>query len=377
MHADLVVVGAGPAGGMAALSAAREGLRVALIDRKRVVGEPVQCAEGVSRFALESNGLRPHPRFVRQEVREARAVMPSGKAFSVTRNPGFALDRGEFDRSIADAAVAAGASLFLGERVRSMARTNGGWELRSDRASWDAPLVIGADGPSGQVARSAGLLESAVNVRAYEWRFDAAQAPSPDPDAFLLYFGRRYAGGYAWIFPRGREVNVGAGGDIDAHRALREFCARHGIDPSKRLATIAGQIPYHYVLRRYAANGVAIAGDAAGLTNPLNGGGIHAALYSGRVAGELAAQGRLDDYDPLIRSSPFLDPVLFWMIERIRRWDDGILNFLGDVLEGADWHSLPLSRAVRLAIPRPRMFLHGPEFRRLWRAVRLTETYGW
>jgi digeranylgeranylglycerophospholipid reductase len=377
VRADLVVIGAGPAGGMAALAAARGGLNVSLIDRKKVVGEPVQCAEGVSRFALESNGLRPDPRFVRQEVRGARAVMPNGKGFPITRHPGYALDRAEFDRSIADAAAAAGATLFLGERVRSLGRVDGGWELRSGDRTWTAPLVIGADGPTSQVARWTGLLESAVSVRAYEWRFDASDVPRSDPDTFLLYFGRRYDGGYAWIFPRGREANVGAGGHIDAHRALVEFCGEHGIDPARRRLAIAGQIPYHFVLRRYAAGGVAIVGDAAGLTNPLNGGGIHAALYSGRVAGELAVRGRLDDYDGIIRASPYLDPVLYWTIERIRRWDDGVLNFLAEALEGADWHAYPFRRGVLRALRTPRMFLHGPEFRRLWRAVRLTEVYGW
>ncbi len=377
MRADLVVVGAGPAGGMAALAAARGGLTVALLDRKKVVGEPVQCGEGVSRFALESNGLRPDPRFVRHEVREARAVMPNGRSFPITRHPGYSIDRAEFDRSIADAAVAAGANLFLNERVRSMRRADGAWELRSDRNAWTAPLVIGADGPASLVARWAGLLESSVSVQGYEWRFDASEVPPPDPDAFLLYFGRRYDGGYAWIFPRGREVNVGAGGPIDAHRALAEFCARRGIDPARRRRTIAGQIPYHFVLRRYSAAGVAIAGDAAGMTNPMNGGGIHAALFSGRTAGELAAAGRLDDYDGVVRSSPFLDPVLYRTMEEVRRWDDGILDFLGDALEGEDWHAFPVLHALRFALPRPRMLLHGPGFRRLLRAVRITEVYGW
>ncbi len=362
---------------MAALAAARGGLEVALIDRKAVVGEPVQCGEGVSRFALESNGLRPDPRFVVQEIREARAVMPSGRSFPITRRPGYSIDRAAFDRSVVDAAVAAGATLSLRERVRSVARAGGGWEVRSEGRTWAAPLVIGADGPASLVARWAGLLESAVSVRAYEWRFDASAAPPPDPDAFLLYFGRRYDGGYAWIFPRGREVNVGAGGHIDAHRALAEFCAARGIDPARRLRTIAGQIPYRFVLRRYAADGVAVVGDAAGVTNPMNGGGIHAALWSGRLAGELAAAGRLDAYDAAVRASPFADPILWRTMEAIRRWDDGILDFLGDALEGRDWHAFPVLHALRFALRRPRMLAHGPEFRRLLRAVRTTEVYGW
>lgn len=377
MRTDLVVVGAGPAGGMAALAATRGGLRVALIDRKRAVGEPVQCAEGVSRFALESNGLRPDPRFVRQEVRGARAVMPNGRAFDITRHPGYAVDRAVFDRSIADAAAAAGAELCLGERVRSMAREDGEWEVRSAGRAWRAPLVIAADGPAGLVSRWAGLLWSAESIRAYEWRFDASEVPPPDPERFLLYFARRYDGGYAWIFPRGEEVNVGAGGHIDAHAALVAFCRERGIDPSRRRQSIAGQVPYRFTLARYAAHGVAVVGDAAGVTNPLTGGGIHAALYSGRIAGELAAQGRLDAYDAAIRGSPFLDPVLWRMADAVRTWDDRVLNFVGEVLEREDWRTLSAAKALGAALGRPGVLRHGRELLRMRRAIAISEVYGW
>ncbi|MCI4371591.1 MAG: NAD(P)/FAD-dependent oxidoreductase, partial [Thermoplasmata archaeon] len=56
---DAVVVGAGPAGGMAARQLAGAGFHTAILEKKKIVGEPVQCAEGVSDFGLASNGLRP------------------------------------------------------------------------------------------------------------------------------------------------------------------------------------------------------------------------------------------------------------------------------------------------------------------------------
>jgi digeranylgeranylglycerophospholipid reductase len=356
METDLIVVGAGPAGSMAALAAARGGLRVAMIDKKRAVGEPVQCAEGVSRFALESNGLRPDATYIQQEVRGAMGVMPNGKRFDITRLPGYAVDRARFDQSIADLAVDAGAELLLGHRITSMCRTRDRWEVRGDGRSWTAPAVIGADGPATLVARWTGLLVRADCVRAYEGRFAASDAPPPDPERFLLYFAPRYDGGYAWIFPRGDEVNVGVGGHLDAHAALVDFCRAQGIDFSKR---------------------VAIVGDAAGVTNALNGGGIHAALWSGRVAGELAAEGRLEAYDGIVRESPFLDPILTWMIARLRRWDDGVLNFVGDLLDGADWKDLSAVAGLRRALRHPRMFAHVREFLAMRRAVALTEIYGW
>ena len=114
-------------------------------------------------------------------------------------------------------------------------------------------------------------------------------------------------------------MNVGAGGHLNAHAAAVAFCRAHGIDPSKARAKIAGQIPFRYLFTRYAWNGVAVAGDAAGVANPISGGGIHPALWSGRVAGAIGAEAlaagdvaRLDRYDRVLRASAFLDPIFLW-----------------------------------------------------------------
>ena len=72
-----------------------------------------------------------------------------------------------------------------------------------------------------------------------------------------------------------------------------------------------------------------------------------------------------------------MDPVLYWMIERLRRWDDRVLNFVGDVLEGTDWREVSALDGIRRAARDPRMFAHMREFLRMRRAVALTEIYGW
>src|SRR2546422_1119339 len=98
MEADLIVVGAGPAGSMAALAAARAGRRVALIDKKSAGGEPVQCAEGVSRFASESDGLRPDPKYVREAIQGAPAVLPDREPVDIPPLPVDPVGRGAVDR---------------------------------------------------------------------------------------------------------------------------------------------------------------------------------------------------------------------------------------------------------------------------------------
>ena len=381
---DVLVVGAGPAGGMAAGRTAAAGFRTLVVDRKRVLGEPVQCAEGVSRFGLVSNGIAPKEEWIAQTVAGARCVVPSGASFAVAEAPGYALDRAAFDRWLVDGAAGDGADIRTSTRVTEIVAHGGGWRVRAGTEAFDARIVIAADGPTSRLARSLGLLRRQEAIPAYEYRFRVRDVPDIDPDRFLLFVGTRYDGGYAWIFPRGDTANVGAGGHIDAHAAAIAFCRERGIDLSRRVRILAGTIPYRYEFTSYALPGFAVVGDAAGVANPMNGAGIHAALFSGRIAGECAmiALDREDPshmavYDRILRASPFLDPLLLWMIERVRTWDDRLMNAVGAELDGNGWRAADLRLALSAALRSPRLFLHAREFYRMVRALELCERFGW
>ncbi len=381
---DAIVVGAGPAGGMAARQIASSGFSTLVLEKKKLVGEPVQCAEGVSHFGLESNGLKPRDEWVAQKVQGARCFLPNARSFFITHLPGYALDREAFDRWIVDGAVDRGADLRTSTKVTGIMARDSGWRVEANGTSFDARTVIAADGPTSFIAKTLGLIRRQEIIRAFEYRFRKEDVPNDDPDRFLLYVGKRYDGGYAWIFPKGEAVNVGAGGHIDAHAATVAFCREHGIDPARQQKIIAGTIPYQFDFTTYALPGLAVVGDAAGVTNPMNGAGIHPGLFSGRLAGEFAcmALDREDSasmtaYDRVIRASPFLDPLLFWMIERVRTWDDRLLNSVGDALDGKDWRAVDLRLAASYLLRRPWMVVHAREFIRMVRALELCEYYGW
>ena len=381
---DAIVVGAGPAGGMAARALAGSGFRTLVLEKKKVVGEPVQCAEGVSRFGLESNGLRAQDEWVAQPIAGAACVVPNGASFSITRLPGYAIDRAAFDRWIVGGAVDRGAEVRTSTRVTGLEARDRGWRVQANGRSFEGRIVVAADGPTSFLARSLGLVRSQEQIVAYEYRFPRDAVPALDPERFLLYIGERYDGGYAWIFPKGDFVNVGAGGHIDAHAATLQFCKEHGIDPSRRETIIAGTIPYRYELTSYAVPGFAVAGDAAGVANPMNGAGIHPGIFSGRLAGEFAAMAlERDDpaamtaYDRALRSSPFLDPLLWWMIDRIRGWSDRLMDDVGEELARTAWKSVNLGTALRTLVRKPWLGLHSREFLRMIRALELCEHYGW
>ncbi len=369
---------------MAARQLAAAGFRTAILEKRKVVGEPVQCAEGVSEFGLASNGLRPRDEWVAQRVTGAKCVVPSGKWFYITRLPGYAIDRAAFDRWIVQGALSDGAELRTSTRATGVSRHDGAWRVQTTGETIDAHVVIGADGPASFVARQAGLVRNLERIPAYEYRFRREDVPLLDPEFFLLYIGEAYDGGYAWVFPKGDAVNVGAGGHIDAHAATVAFCRRFGIDVNRRTQTIAGSIPSRYDLTALAVPGLAIVGDAAGITNPMNGAGIHPGIFSGRIAGELAVAA-LDHenpsamiaYDTVMKRSPFLDPLLFWMIERIRRWKDRLLNSVGEELDGLEWRSVNPRMILSIMFRKPWLAIHAREFYRMVVALELCDRYGW
>src|SRR5207245_10396585 len=124
---DAVVVGAGPSGGMAARQNAAAGFRTAVLEKKRIVGEPVQCAEGVSEFGLASNGLRPRDEWIAQRVSGAKCVVPSGTWFYIQRLPVYALFCAALSRWLVDGAVDDGGELRTSTKVTGISRHDGGW----------------------------------------------------------------------------------------------------------------------------------------------------------------------------------------------------------------------------------------------------------
>jgi digeranylgeranylglycerophospholipid reductase len=66
---DVIIIGAGPAGGMAARQISKKGYKILIIDKKKVVGVPVQCGEGMNHFALEENDLKPNDSWINKRVK--------------------------------------------------------------------------------------------------------------------------------------------------------------------------------------------------------------------------------------------------------------------------------------------------------------------
>jgi geranylgeranyl reductase family protein len=286
---DVLVIGLGPAGAAAAAVAARAGLQVLCLERRSQIGVPVQCAEYVPL------PLAKHTRIdgvLQQRIMGMTSVLPSGME-EHSDFPGLMVDRAAFDQALAAEAQRQGAQCLLDARVLAVDAAHNMTRVRQGRTETTIGyrLLIAADGPHSTVARSLGLTPlDTIWTRQYTVALRQSCARTE------VWLSADYPGGYAWLFPKGEVANLGVGMDkrmgrdmkqpLDAlHRRLMD-AGRVGADI---LARTGGAIPVGGLRDPLVAGRVLFVGDAAGLTHPITGAGIAAALSSGERAGEAAA----------------------------------------------------------------------------------------
>ena len=161
---DVIVVGGGPGGCVAAKECAEKGLSVLLLERHREIGVPVRCGEAVGKAGLLEFFSPDHP-IVTQYVRKfkIRFIAPNGTALDLNHESEAAvLDRKIFDAGLGIAAATAGAAVMTGANVTGLLKSDGfvegvEVELQGRRYKLKSKIVIGADGIESRVGRWAGI----------------------------------------------------------------------------------------------------------------------------------------------------------------------------------------------------------------------------
>ncbi|MGY1707978.1 geranylgeranyl reductase family protein [Geodermatophilus sp. SYSU D00758] len=319
-RADVVVVGAGPAGSAAAWHLARAGRDVVLLEKARLPREKV-CGDGLTPRgvkALADMGVDTTGWVRHRGLR----VTGGGRVVTVDwpaleRWPGHSLvrRRAELDAQLAAHAVAAGARLHqevtvTGPVLDEAGRVAGVEAAEGpDRAPvrWRAALVVSAEGLSGRLGKALGLVRRedrplGVAVRRY------VRSPRTDDDYLDISFDLSATGpsadsmpGYGWAFGMGDGTSNVGFGLLDRRRGtgaepravLRgwlatlppewQFGEEHAVTPLR-----GAGLPMALHRQPAYTRGLLLAGDAAGVVNPFNGEGISYALETGRMAAEAA-----------------------------------------------------------------------------------------
>jgi len=303
---DVLVIGGGPAGALAAKTAVEKGLSACIVEKRPAIGAPVRCAEGIGKEAL-LEFIEPDPRWISAEMTGAGIVAPDGFFMKLNSamagsKVGYVLDRKFFDRELVWKAAEAGADVAVKARASAPIMENGfvkGAKISAGGKITDvrAEVVIAADGVESKFSKWCGI-DTTVPVREIMSSVQYVMADIDiDPHATIFYLGNDVAPeGYLWIFPKGnRTANVGIGisgrKSGEGHRAkdyLDKFVAKTFPD-GKTIEYIPGGVSVCRPLDCTVADGLLITGDAARVVDPLTGGGIYNAMFTGRLAAEVAA----------------------------------------------------------------------------------------
>ena len=301
---DVIVIGAGPGGSSAAKAAAKKGLSVLMIEKRQEIGDPVRCAEGVSKVWLRKH-IEPDHRWICADVKGSRIFSPDGSMIEMAEEiaggeVGYVLERKIFDRALACESAKAGADVMVKTRATGLIIEDHfvrGVKLMhlGEEKAIRSKVVIGADGVESKVGRWAGI-DTSLKPRDIETCAQFLMSGTGiDQNYCYFYLGNQIApSGYIWVFPKGQGLaNVGIGilgsksGKKHAIDYLKEFVAKKFPD-AKVLEIDVGGVPVSGSIDKTIANGLMLVGDAARQSDPITGGGIINAMEAGKMAGEVA-----------------------------------------------------------------------------------------
>jgi geranylgeranyl reductase family protein len=383
-HADVIVVGAGPAGSATAYWLAQAGLDVLLLEKATFPRDKI-CGDGLTPRAVRAlvsmgvdidapgwarnKGLRIYGGGVKIEL--PWPELASFPDFGLVRT------RMDLDRLLAEHAVKAGAKLLQGcnvqgpildERTDRIIGVTAKFE--GEEVEFRAPLTVACDGVSSR-------LSTAMDVRRREDRpmgvavrryFETPRYSDEYMEAWLeLWDGERLLPGYGWVFPvADGTCNVGLGllntskafKDVDYRGMLRRWCANMPedwqFDEDHATSPIRGAaLPMGFNRQPHYTRGMLLVGDAGGMVNPFNGEGIDYALESGHLAADLIVQA-------LARRTPAQRERTLYEYPRILKDDHGgyftlarvFVQAIGDprVMKFLTTHGLPHPTLMRFTL---------------------------
>jgi geranylgeranyl reductase family protein len=289
---DVVIVGAGPAGASCAKRACELGLSVLVLEAA-VFPRSKPCAAGLTTRAVEllgdGVGVCFHDSAQTLRLRLGAVTLRWTGEIPVIRTT----TRREFDSVLADEAAAAGAIFVFGSRVDGVVEDADCVNVAAGGRIYRGRFVVGADGAGSVVAHGIwgkhARLSGAVYVRALPPSSDDL-APhrgviTLDPTATTR--------GYGWVFPKNDHLNVGVYAQRSLSKALTEdlkmFLETGGFGGWRTEGPFAAPIPVTPRAGGPTRGRVLLAGDAAGLADPVAGEGIPHAVASGRIAAEAIA----------------------------------------------------------------------------------------
>lgn len=296
---DVIVVGGGPTGATAARELAEKGARVALVEKARVPRYKA-CGGGLTRRARALVPFNVSP-VVERECRAAEIhLLDSDLHFKVTRQEPIVslIMRDRFDSLLFEAASTAGALVSDDVAVVDVSSDRGRVTVHTEQAVLFARFVIGADGALSTVARKGGWGEGQRLIPLIEWEVAVPEETMGRFGESVRFDFGPVPGGYAWIFPKGSHLSAGIGSvngrQVNLKKSLFQYLEALGITPTRPIEQHGHYVPAGTRRQGPVRGSILLAGDAAGLIDPVTGEGLSYAVMSGQAAARSIIDGGFD-----------------------------------------------------------------------------------
>ncbi len=356
---DFIAVGAGPAGLSTAEILAKGGAKTLVIDKKKEIGKPLACGEGMTEFSLKKIDMNDG-RWIRHRLKGYKIIMPNGSSIRIDEKM-VIISRYLFENELYRRALSEGAQFSLDTEVKSIKRVEGGYKLSTEKEDFSSRFIIGADGPVSVVGNF---------IDAYKKRFFVAASINrvkridEGENYQNIFFSSEYPHGYGYIFPAG-SGNFNAGvvaKGINLFMKNKEFLKKHGFDRVDY--SNMAPIPMIFKMRYYSKEGIMLTGDAAGLVSSVSYGGMYPAIISGRLAGTVGIENMsssekepFKEYYKRLRKEEFFEKNQEKNHNRIYFLSDTDLNLLGNLVKNRNFEEVSPLEVISLVFKSKKFYL--------------------
>ncbi len=307
---DVIVVGAGPAGSMAAKAVAENGYSVTVYEKGPLKREK-PCGGGVSDRVVKEFGLDHREKFWDRFCQGIFLCSPRNRTVTLydkAGGKGYLVMREKFDYYLMQKAQKTGVQFVENTYVEPLVKNGKVRGVKTAEEEIESEVVIACDGTPSSFARKLDMYTGNDYNQAatfqYQMKMDDKEIDEKIGDNMEIYFGHKWVPyGYTWIFPKKGIVTVGCGTWLYAMKKQRanlkklldKFITEHPVASEKLknaeiLYPQSAMIGFTGVVRSLYLDNFMVAGDAAGFVSVPTGEGIYYSMVSGKAAGEVAAE---------------------------------------------------------------------------------------
>jgi len=316
---DVVIIGAGPAGLLAAQQLGKQSIDTIVLEEHAEIGIPTSCAGLISVSGLNRLGIRLPDSVILNRVNGAQFYSPSGKMIKIEQSKpqAYVVDRARFDHYLAQHTDLRNIPIRLNTRAIKFNRQkwmkNQGVEIQTTNheskkhTSIHSKICINAEGCKSKILRQTGLTPPSKSHILPALQYEYQDVPNLNPTSVEIFTGRKIAPGFfGWLIPTGTDtarVGIACKYPYSPRKHLEYLINQHPflktrLNGAHKYGTLGGRVSISGPINKTYEDNFMAVGDTAGQIKPTTGGGVVVGGLCAQIAGKLAAKAvQLGKYD--------------------------------------------------------------------------------